>query len=319
MTAAAPIAARRVKVAAIEDAGTDIKTFDLVAADGRPLSSFEAGAHIDVHIPSGPVRQYSICSDPRESGFYRIAVKRERAGRGGSIGMHEALEKGSIIGIGTPKNHFPVAASARRHIFVAGGIGITPIMAMIRHVSAQGGDWELHYCARSKAHAAFFDDLKTLAPARVFEYFSETPLLNVVELTATHNEGEHIYCCGPEPLMQAVKDATRHWPDDHAHFEWFSNAHANEGPNLPFEVELKRSGKTLTVPAGRSILEVLRESGVIVASSCEDGVCGTCETVVLEGEPDHRDTLLTEKERAESKTMMICVSRAKGDRLVLDV
>lgn len=319
MTAAAPIAARRVKVAAIEDVGTDIKTFDLVAADGRPLPPFEAGAHIDVHIPSGPVRQYSICSDPRESGFYRIAVKRERSGRGGSIGMHEALEKGSIVGISAPRNNFPVASNARRHIFIAGGIGITPIMAMIRHVSAQGGDWELHYCARSQGHAAFFDELKALASDRVFEYFSEVPLLDVVRLTATRSDGEHIYCCGPEALMQAVKDATSNWPQEQVHFEWFSNAHANEGPNLPFEVELKRSGKTLTVPPGRSILEVLRESGVIVASSCEDGVCGTCETVVLEGEPDHRDTLLTEKERAESKTMMICVSRAKGDRLVLDV
>lgn len=319
MSATSPVAARRVRVMKISDVALDVKAFELVPADGRALSPFEPGAHIDVHIPNAPVRQYSICSDSREVGFYTIAVKREPESRGGSAAMHESVEAGSIMGISAPKNNFPIEVNARRHIFIAGGIGITPIVSMIRKLSAKSEDWELHYCARSAAHAAFYDELKALAPARVFEYFSEQPLLSVSELTGESHDGEHLYCCGPEGLMSAVKEETRHWPEQRVHFEWFANSHLNEGPNLPFEVELNRSGRVLNVPADRSILEVVRKAGISVASSCEDGVCGSCETIVIEGEPEHRDALLTERERTSNKVMMICVSRAKGGRLVLDL
>lgn len=319
MSAAGPIAARRVRVAAIGEPAVGIKTFDLAPADGRPLPPFTAGAHIDVHVPNGPVRQYSLCSDPHESGVYRIAVKREPDSRGGSATLHDAVEVGAIMGISAPRNHFPVAADAPRHVFIAGGVGVTPILAMIREVARRGDAWELHYCARSAAHAAFHEELKAAHPSQVFEYFGETPLLDAGALIAGLREGEHVYCCGPHGLMAAVRDAARDWPEERLHFEWFRNDQAEAGPNHAFEVVLNRSGEVVPVPADRSILDVLRERGAPVESNCREGVCGACETAVISGEPDHRDALLTPAERAAGKTMMICVSRAKGDRLVLDL
>lgn len=323
MTQLPPIPARRVRVTAIRDAAEGIKVFDLEPADGRPLSPFEAGAHIDVHVPNGPMRQYSICSDPAKPSSYSIAVKREPESRGGSAAMHDTIDVGSIMGIGGPRNFFPLADDARRHVFIAGGIGITPIMAMIRRVSALGGKWVLHYCARGREFAAFYDELKAAAPGNVIAYFSEAPLLDTAELLKTFEDGDHLYCCGPEPLMQAVERNSRHWPQGHVHFEWFSNpdagAPAGSAPDRMFEVELRRSGRVLTVPANRSILAVLRDAGIPAQSGCEEGVCGVCETSVVEGQPDHRDRILSDEEKAAGKTMLICVSRARGERLVLDI
>jgi len=310
---------RLVRVAALRTAAIDTLCFDLAAADRRPLAPFTAGAHIDVHAPNGDVRQYSLCGDPRDTSHYRIAVKREIAGRGGSRSMHDDVEEGSALAILGPRNHFPLAADGTHALFIAGGIGITPIYAMIQAVHARGASWELHYCARSQAHAAFHQELVALGGTRVTPWFSEEPLLDARGLLRVVRGGTHVYCCGPAGLMTAVKDASAHWPAGSVHFEYFSAPARAHAPNRSFEVELRQSGLVLTVPPERTILQTAREHGIDVSSSCEEGVCGTCETRVLEGECEHRDLLLSDDERAANRSMMICVSRAKSPRLVLDL
>ncbi len=310
---------RLVRIRGIREVATDVNSYELVPADGRPLPAFTAGAHVDVQVPNGMVRQYSLHGDPEDRSVYRIAVKREASGRGGSVSLHNGAEVGSALGIVGPRNHFPLDPGAQRHLFIAGGIGITPIYAMAQTLSAQGKPWTLHYCARTPDHAAFHDELRRLRGGEVIPHFSEVPTLDVVDLLRVQPDGTHLYCCGPQGLMKAVEAAAAHWTPGSVHFEWFS-APSTEGLSKePVEVQLARSGRVFVVPAHRTILQVLRENGVDVPCACEEGVCGTCETAVLEGEPDHRDMLLTPGERAEGRTMMICVSRAKSPRLVLDL
>lgn len=310
---------RLVRVRAIRAVATDINSYELVPADGRPLPPFSAGAHIDVQVPNGMTRQYSLHGDPADRSVYRIAVKREGGGRGGSASLHDAIEVGHPLGIVGPRNHFPLEQSARRHLFIAGGIGITPIHAMIQALQANGVAWDLHYCARTPDHAAFFEELMALGPGRVTPHFSEVPTLDVVELLREVREGTHVYCCGPQGLMKAVEAATAHWPAPQIHFEWFAAPKSEWPANQPVEVELARTGGSYLVPPDQSILQVLRDNGVFVQCACEEGVCGTCETAVLAGEPQHRDLLLSPEERVEGRTMMICVSRANSPRLVLDL
>jgi len=309
---------RLARIAAIRPLAKDILAYDLVPADRRPFAAYEAGAHIDVHAPNGMVRQYSLCGDPAEPGQYTIAVKLEEAGRGGSASMHRGAEAGMALGIEGPRNHFPLRPGERGTMLIAGGIGITPIYAMARSLAARQLPWELHYCARSEAHAAFLPQLQALGP--VHTYFSEAPLLDAAALLRGVREGVQVYCCGPTPLMAAVQEASAHWPAGSVHFEFFSAPPARWPDNEPFEVELARAGRVAQVPADRSILQVVRECGIDVHSACEEGVCGTCETAVLAGTPQHRDVLLTPAEKAAGKSMMICVSRAaRGARLVLDL
>ena len=310
---------RRVRVAAIRTEALDIRSYDLVAADGRPLPAFTAGSHVDVHLPGPHVRQYSLCGDVSAVDGYRIAVKLERAGRGGSRSLHESVELGDALSISPPRNHFPLAPDARHTILIAGGIGITPILAMARTLHARAADWTLHYCARSREHAAFQAELQSLDEARVHFHFSEVPVLDTAGLLRSPPVGTHVYCCGPVALMQAVAAATAHWAEGSAHFEWFTAPAIAHAPDTACEVELARSGLSLPVPADRSILAVVRDAGVDVPSACEQGLCGTCETRVLSGEPDHRDVLLSPAERAAGTSMMICVSRARSSRLVLDL
>ncbi|WP_427185402.1 PDR/VanB family oxidoreductase [Bordetella bronchialis] len=310
---------RLVRIREVRRVAVDINSYELAPADGRPLPPFSAGSHIDVLVPNGMTRQYSLYGDPADRGAYRIAVKREAAGRGGSASLHDKAEAGTALGIVGPRNHFPLAAQARHSLFIAGGIGITPIHAMARELSARGAPWTLHYCARSADHAAFHDELRALPGGQVIAHFSEVPTLDVATLLAEPREGTHVYCCGPQGLMKAVEAATAHWAPGHVHFEWFAAPDTAWPPNQPIEVELARSGTVVQVPAGRTILQVLREHGVDVPCACEEGVCGTCETAVLAGEPQHRDMLLTPEERATNRTMMVCVSRANSARLVLDL
>lgn len=319
MNAGRALDLRRVRVAAARQPALDILTFDLIPIDGRPLPDFTAGAHVDVQVPGGPVRSYSLCGDPGSAERYTIAVKKEPESRGGSAGMHASVAAGTILSIGTPRNHFPLAPEAGRSIFVAGGIGITPIVAMIRALHARGQEWELHYCARSEQHAAFYRELAELAPDRVHGYFAEVPILDVAALTREQPDGAHLYCCGPKGLMRAVENATADWTPGHVHFEWFTAPGIETGPNRAFEIELARSGIVLTVPPDRSILQVLRANGFDVPSTCEEGICGSCETQLIAGEAEHRDALLSPDERAANTSMMICVSRAAGERLVLDL
>lgn len=309
---------RRVRVACIRKLACDVLGFELVPIDGRPLPMFTAGSHIDVHVPNGSVRQYSLYSDPA-SGQYAIAVKNEPTGRGGSNSMHRCVEVNSELGIAGPRNHFPLNIGAAHSVLVAGGIGITPIRAMIHALQEGNRGWELHYCARSAMHAAFFDELHEQFPDKVHSYFSTLPLLDVRDLLNRLDLSAHLYCCGPAGLMQAVRDGAAPEQAERVHFEWFAAPQVEHADNQAFEIELARSKRVLLVSAEKSVLQVLRENGFDVPSSCEEGVCGTCETRVLQGRIDHRDQLLSEQEREANQTMMICVSRAKCTRLVLDL
>jgi ferredoxin-NADP reductase len=310
---------RLARVTAIRPVAVDILCYELAPADRRPLAPFTPGAHIDVHAPNGQVRQYSLCSDPGQAARYAIAVKREASGRGGSLSMHGNVEVGSALGIVGPRNFFPLADGASNSVFIAGGIGITPIYAMIQSLAAEGRPWELHYCARSAAHAAFHKELGALPHGRVVPWFSETPALDARTLLREAPQGTHLYCCGPGALMKAVESAAAHWPEGRVHFEYFAAPVTAWPANQPFEVVLQRSALTLQVPADRTIVQVVREHGIDVQTACEEGVCGTCETRIVAGEAEHRDVLLSPAEKAASCTMMICVSRAKSPKLTLDL
>ena len=310
---------RRVRVASVTEVAQDVRAYELVSADGRPLPAWTPGSHVDVHSPCGLVRQYSLCNDPRFGDRYRIAVKKEAEGRGGSRSMHEDVATADLLAISPPRNYFPLSDGAGSSLLIAGGIGITPVYAMVHALAAANRPWMLHYCARSAAHAAFHEELQALAPQSVVTHFSEVPVLDVPSLIAAQGPDVHIYCCGPVGLMSAVKDATANRSPEHVHFEWFAAPDVDHSQDQSFEIELARSGRVASVPPDRSILQVVRDCGVDAPSSCEAGVCGTCETRLLAGEADHRDLLLTEEERAQNASIMICVSRARSKRLVLDL
>lgn len=310
---------RLARVASIRPAAIDILCFELEPADRRPFPPFAAGAHIDLTTPGGPVRQYSLCGNPNQPRRYAIAVKLEAEGRGGSVSMHRSVEQGEALAFTGPRNLFPLAAGEGASLLIAGGIGITPIYAMAQSLSAQGRAWEAHYCARSAGHAAFRAELEALPGGHVSTYFSETPLLDAPALLREVRPGTDVYCCGPAPLMQAVRDAAAHWPAGRVHFEYFAAPAVQRPPNTAFEVELSRQGTVLQVPRDRTILQVLRAHGTDVHSACEEGVCGTCEVRVLSGDPEHRDMLLDDAEKAAGRSMMVCVSRSRSPRLVLDL
>ncbi|UQS25639.1 PDR/VanB family oxidoreductase [Amycolatopsis thermalba] len=287
---------------------------------GEPLPKWEPGAHLDLVLGEGLVRQYSLCGDPADSSALQVAVLREPDGRGGSAHVHDRLSTGDTVRIRGPRNHFRLV-DAPRYLFVAGGIGITPIVPMIARADAAGADWRLVYGGRSRASMAFRAELVERYGDRVeIRPQDETGLLDLDALLGEPRPGVAVYCCGPEPLLAAVEQRCAAWPPGSLHVERFSpKAGADVGERTAFEVELAASGRTVTVPAGKSILQAVEEAGVSVLSSCQEGTCGTCETPVLDGVPDHRDSLLTDAERAANDTMMICVSRSCGPRLVLDL
>ncbi|MGW4064635.1 PDR/VanB family oxidoreductase [Amycolatopsis sp. NPDC004747] len=284
----------------------------LRAPGGEPLPPWEPGAHIDLVLP-GFVRQYSLCGDPADASSYQVAVLREPDGRGGSAYVHDSLSAGDLVSVEGPRNHFALV-QASRYLFIAGGIGITPILPMVESVARAGHDWQLVYGGRTRSSMAFTADLARHGDRVVFRPQDEHGLLDLPTLLASAGAGTAVYCCGPEPLLAAVEALG---PDD-LHVERFAPL-PDDGPRTGFEVELAGSGRVLPVPADRSILEVVEEAGVTILSSCREGTCGTCETGVLGGEPDHRDSVLTAEERLENEVMMLCVSRARSPRLVLDL
>lgn len=311
-----------VRVSRVKLEAEDIRAYELVHPDGGALPPFTAGAHVDVHLPNGLVRQFSMCNDPREADRYRLGVLREPGGRGGSASMHDDVREGDRITITVPRNNFPLAEGARRHLLVAGGIGITPILAMVHRLEGLGADYGLHYCTRSPAKTAFLAELgaQPFAGHVRFHHDGGDPSkgLNVPALLAEVEDGTHVYCCGPTGLMNAVKDAARHWPTGTVHFEYFSTDPAvSEGPNESFEVEIASNGDVFVVPPDKSILDVLIENGHDVDSSCQEGLCGTCILDVLEGTPDHRDMVLDDEEKDSNKLMTVCCSRARSARLKL--
>jgi phthalate 4,5-dioxygenase reductase subunit len=288
--------------------------------DGKPLPEFSAGAHITIRVPNGLLRKYSLCNDPAERDRYQVAVKREAAGRGGSINMVDKVKAGDQLMVAPPINDFGLPPRAQDFLFIAGGIGITPIMAMIREVQKQGKRFRLFYCTRSPETTAFAEELSApeLKSFVTIHHDHGDPArsLALKPILAERKNREHLYCCGPRPLMEAVRHMTDHWSPTAVHFEAFSEAETHKANDKPFRVRLARSDKLLEVPVTKTVLEVLRENGFDVPSSCETGTCGTCRTKLLAGEADHRDLVLADHERADQ--IMICVSRARSEEITID-
>lgn len=305
---------------------------ELRATEGYELSRFTAGSHIDVELPVRDahghfiVRQYSLCNDPAEHHRYVIAVGRDANTRGGSAYLHDQLKVGDIVHISTPRNHFQLYEPAPHSVLVAGGIGITPLLAMARRLSALGRIWTLYLCARTPERAAFLDELEAL-PGTVIPVFDGVPGGAPIDLERVISDAPadaHLYCCGPTTLMEAFERAAARRAAHTVHVEWFKPRPASTATDVAaasgsFELKLAHSGVTLAVPAEKSILDVLIEAGVAVQYSCCDGVCGTCETRVLEGIPDHRDSVLLGEDADATDRMMVCVSRCAGNSLTLDL
>jgi phthalate 4,5-dioxygenase reductase subunit len=309
------------RVAAVEDVAQGIRSFELVQPDGTELPAFTPGSHVKVQTPNGLVRKYSLCGDPADRQRYLIAVKREEPGRGGSASMHDQLKVGDVLPTSVPENAFPLVDKAKAYLFIAGGIGITPILSMIRSFGElPPAPWKLIYLGRDRSTMAFLDVLaqpEWKSQVRVHQDGGDpAKALDLWPMLEKPNSA-HVYCCGPRGLMEGVRDMTGHWSPANVHFESFNEGGGVKVDDKPFTVQLARTGLECEVPVGRSILEVLREHGVKVASSCESGTCGTCKTRMLEGEADHRDMVLMPEEQDSS--IMVCVSRARGERLVLDL
>lgn len=300
----------------------DIYMFEFRAADDGELPAFTPGSHVTVTTPAGPRRRYSLCNDARERDRYVIAVKREASGRGGSLSFTQDVNEGDTVEVDPPANEFAMSkAEPKSYIFIAGGIGITPIRSMIQHLRGEGKtNFKLYYFTRTSTMMAFRDEFADSGFAdKVVLHHDEGDPDQAYDLWPVLEEqrGAHLYCCGPAGLMDAVRDMTGHWPDSAVHFEDFAGASATRPDDTSFTVKLSGSGEEVEVPAGTSILDALRKAGRVLPSSCESGTCGTCRTRYVAGEPDHRDLVLSDREKRSE--IMICVSRAKTPELVLEL
>ncbi|MDF0506718.1 PDR/VanB family oxidoreductase [Burkholderia cenocepacia] len=297
--------------------------FELAHADGGRLPVFTAGSHIDLHLGNGLVRQYSLTDSGRSSSVYRIAVHLAQDSRGGSRWMHDELAAGDALSIGVPRNHFGIVPGAQRHSFVAGGIGITPIISMIRRCEEIGADWRLLYCARGPQQATFADELARFDDRVTFLFGARRSRGEFAAFLSGAREDDHLYCCGPHGLMDAVvSQAAPSYPSRRIHLERFGPAAASPSAcpaSRAFDVTLARSGRTIRVPEHVSLLEALEAAGMALPNSCREGMCRTCETRVLRGAVDHRDYVLSDEEREQGASMMVCVSRARGERIELDL
>nr|CBA29570.1 Vanillate O-demethylase oxidoreductase [Curvibacter putative symbiont of Hydra magnipapillata] len=315
----------QVKVAAKRTEAQDICSLELVAADGGALPAFTAGAHIDVHLPNGLVRQYSLSNAPTETKRYVIGVLRDAASRGGSTAVHDLVAEGSTLTISTPRNLFPLDSAAPHHLLLAGGIGITPMLAMAEHLAATGGAFTLHHCSRSRVRAAFVERLAA-APfaAHTHHHFDDGDAAQKLDIAATLQSapaGTHLYVCGPQGFMDAVLSAGRAagWPEERLHREYFGAAPTAKADDGSFELEIASTGKVIKVLPDQTALEALHAGGIDIPMSCEQGVCGTCLTRVKAGMPDHRDQYLLPEEQAANDQFLPCCSRSKSARLVLDL
>ncbi|MBS7661609.1 oxidoreductase [Pseudomonas lalucatii] len=303
--------------------GEGVVILDLADPAGKPLPAFEAGAHVDIHLKAGLVRQYSLCGDPANAAVYRLGVLRDPASRGGSVAVHEQLTEGACVDVGTPRNLFPLSCDATRSILIGGGIGVTPMIAMAHQLTAQDSPFELHYCGRSRSRTAFLDELAVADfAACVRTHFDDEDDAQKLDLPAVLGQpdaGVHVYVCGPAGFMDWVISEARKagYAEEHIHREYFQVEVDASGAG--FEVVAQRSGKTVQVADGQSIVDALAGVGIKIEISCEQGVCGTCLCDVLEGEPDHRDVYLTDDEKAANDQILVCCSRAKSQKLVLDI
>ena len=310
------------RVAAARHVAETIRAIELVSADGAPLPGFAAGAHIDLKLPGDLSRSYSLTNGPETRDRYCIAVNRDAASRGGSAYVVEQLQVGDVLTVTSPHNTFLLVEDAELSAFFAGGIGITPILAMVRRLEALGRPWKLFYAARNRQSAAFLDELAALdavAPGRVYLHFDDEAgkVMPLLKLAMTIPKAAHVYCCGPGRMIETFQASAGWRPEEHVHIEHFVGAKGR--PTLAFDVELKRQGKSFHVPVGASILDTLLANGVYVAHSCKEGVCGSCETRVLDGVPEHFDNVLSRRERESNEVMMVCCSGCSSGRLVLDL
>ncbi len=326
--APAPAAARTtltLKVARKRAEAQGIQSFELVDPAGRALPRFTAGSHLDVHVPGGAIRQYSLCNSPAERHRYLIAVMRGEPTRGGSKAMHEQVKEGDLIEVSAPKNHFPVVESAKRSLLIAGGIGITPILCMAEHLSDAEADFDLHYFARSVARAPFVDRIeRSTFAGRVVFHFSEDvqrQQLDLVELLEAHNVETHLYVCGGESFTSAVIQIAlkKGWREGQMHRESFNAERRPSVADAEFHVTIASTGQTIRIPAEKTVIAALADCGIHIEASCEQGVCGTCLTRVLEGEPQHRDLFLSDDEKKRNDRFTPCCSRANSPTLVLDL
>lgn len=313
------------RLIAIRYEATDILSFLFQQLDGRPPGPIDPGSHVDVHLPNGMMRSYSLSNGPGLTEGHRLTVARDAASRGGSTFMHDSLRVGQILQISRPRNNFKLAEGAPMSVFIAGGIGITPFVPMLARLNEIGRPWRLHYCVRTRDRAALLGELEALAAAGAGELlpnYDEDPagILNLNGALAKVPADAHVYCCGPTAMLAAFRAGTdaAGIESDRVHFEYFSSEveNATEGG---FTVVLHESGEEIIIEPGQTILHALTRHGLNVPYSCEEGICGACETRVIEGTPDHRDMILSDAEREEGKTMMICCSGSKSPRLVLDL
>jgi len=310
-----------VRVASKQAVARDTFLFELVALDRGPLPAFTPGSHLTVITPQGARRNYSLCSDAAGTRSYEIAVKRDGNGRGGSISMADDVHEGAILTISAPRNNFELSPRAGRSIFIAGGIGITPILSMMRSLkhSDSGHTFHLYYCTRDVECTAFVDVLQTEFSGFVTIHHDNGDINSAFDFWPVFEKpkGTHVYCCGPKGLMDSVADMSGHWPSGSIHFESFGVDPKALSQNTAFAVTLLRSGKQISVGPEQTLLEALRASGCVVRSSCESGTCGSCKTGLISGDVEHRDRVLSEQEKADH--IMVCVSRAATGELVLDL
>lgn len=297
-----------------------VLSIELAAPDGERLPAWRPGAHIDVLLPGEIVRQYSLCGNPEDADRWRIGVLHDPCSRGGSSYLHEELEEGGRLTVAGPRNNFGLVDS-KRYLFIAGGIGITPIIPMIRTVAGQGKPWTLLYGGRSRRSMAFLEEIGEIPGGEIHIVpQDEFGLLDLDRFLGQHDPEAAVYCCGPGPLLNAVEEKCQTWRAGALHLERFAPSEKAAGKEAgSFEVELARSGRRLVVPPYRSLLDILEENGCQVTNSCRAGICGTCLVRVLSGVPEHNDDVLSRADQEAGKVMLVCVSRAKSDRLVLDL
>jgi ferredoxin-NADP reductase len=324
-TSAPPAAAKpsetliEVCVAGVREAAKDTKIYELRRPDGKPLPAAEPGAHIDVILPNGKQRQYSLTACESNPERYLIGVKRDPASRGGSSYMHDEVTAGQTFKIRPPTNHFPLVENAPHVVLIAGGIGVTPIFCMVQRLAALGRAFELHYSCRSRADMTFRQELEKFDEAHLHcDDESGGKFLDIPAIVAAAPKDAHLYCCGPLPMLKAFESATAEWPRAQIHVEYFA---PKQEPSKTggFVVELAKSGQEFVIPEGKTILQVLLDAGIYVDYSCELGICGLCQTPLLSGTPEHRDAFLTDEQKAANDTVMICCAGSKGERLVLDL
>lgn len=313
-----------VKVARKEVLAIDIVMFELLAC-GNPLPSFSAGSHVDVFLPGGITRQYSLCNNPSEVDRYQIAVLKDCGGRGGSRAMHENVFQGDMIQISAPKNHFPLEGGARQSVLLAGGIGITPLLCMAERLASIQQSFELYYFCRSPERTAFRDQLQKAAYADCVHFsFDSAPEQQRIDISAvlkTPATDVHVYVCGPKGFIEHVLGTARRigWAESQLHYEFFSAEPLKLETDGSFEIQLASSGRLLRVAADQTVAATLEAAGIDLPTSCSQGVCGTCLTRLLSGEPDHRDFYLTAEEKMANDCFLPCCSRSKSPRLVLDL